>query len=117
MPRETPSPLDLPEPDPETEGVLGWATGVILVAGLVLLLTNAVSLRDWIDEQTPSPVQAQAAGLADQWVELSRQIGLGVPRDALHTQWKRAEAARFTSKGIAIPPAGEGADLPPEGDH
>ncbi len=111
MPRETPSPLDLPEPDPETEGVLGWATGVILVASLVLLLTNAVSLRDWIDEQTPGPVQAQAAQLADQWLALSRAIGLAAPRDALHTQWKRAEGARFIAKGIVIPDnADEAAD-------
>jgi hypothetical protein len=109
VPQETPSPLDLPEPEWEPESALGWTTGVIVIASLVLLLMNSVSLRDWIDDQTPSPIQAQAAGIADQWVEIGRQIGFGVPRDALHRQWKRAEAARFTAKGVEVP-EGEGAD-------
>lgn len=111
MPQETPSPLDLPEPEWEPDSALGWATGVILFAGILLLLGNAVSLRDWIDDQPPSPVQAQAGAIADTWVSFSREIGLGVPRDALHTQWKRAEAARFTPKGIAVP---EGEDADPQ---
>jgi hypothetical protein len=114
MPQETPSPLDLPEPEWEPESALGWASGVIVVATLVLLLANAVSLRDWIDDQPPSPFQAQAAEIADQWVGISRQIGFGVPRDALHRQWKRAEGARFTPNGMDVP-EGEGADLPDGG--
>jgi hypothetical protein len=107
MPQHTPSPLDLPEPELEEGSALGWTTGVILVASLLLLLTNAVSLRDWIDDQPQGPVQAQAAELADQWVEISRRIGFGVPRDALHTQWKRAEGARFAKGGVSVP-KGEG---------
>jgi hypothetical protein len=107
MPHETPSPLDLPEPELEAESALGWATGVIVFASLLLLLANAVSLRDWIDDQPPGPLQAQAAAVADQWVEISRQIGFGRPRDALHTQWKRAEGARFAGDGVVVP-AGEG---------
>lgn len=109
MPQETPSPLDLPEPEWEPESALGWTSGVVFFASMVLLIGNAVSLRDWINDQPPSPVQAQAGAIADSWVSFSREIGLGVPRDALHTQWKRAEAARFTAKGVEIP-AGEGAD-------
>jgi hypothetical protein len=111
MPHHTPSPLDLPEPEDEADSALGWATGVILFAGLLLLLANAVSLRDWIDDQPPGPVQAQAAAIADQWVEISRQIGFGVPRDALHTQWKRAEGARFAKDGVFVPEGeGEGSE-------
>ncbi len=48
MPQETPSPLDRPEPEGEESSALGWATGVILFAGVLLLLTNAVSLRDYL---------------------------------------------------------------------
>ena len=103
MPQQTPSPLDLPEPDEEQESALGWATGVIAIVALLLLLTNAVSLRDWIDDQPQGPVQAQVAELADQWVGISRQIGFGVPRDALHAQWKRAEGARFVKDGVFVP--------------
>lgn len=99
MPQQTPSPLDLPEPELEEESALGWASGVILFAALLLLLANAVSLRDWIDDLPPGPTQARAAAIADDWLAISRQIGFGAPRDALHTQWKRAEAARFAGQG------------------
>ncbi|WP_294390748.1 hypothetical protein [uncultured Sphingomonas sp.] len=96
MPKETPSPVDLPEPLIEDVGGLGWTSIVIALAAVVLLATNSVSLKDWIDDQPPSPVQAQAAVLADGWLTLMRTIGLALPRDALHQQWKAAEAARFS---------------------
>ena len=89
-----PSPIDLPEPELE-EGGLAWTFGVIIIIALFLLMTNAVSLRDWIDDQPPGPVQAQAAELADQWLETTREFGVAVPRDLMHAQWKRAEEARF----------------------
>ena len=101
MPHETPSPIDLPEPELEESG-LGWAFGVILIASLFLLFANAESLRDWVDDQPPSPLQAQAAEYADQWVGLTEGLGIGLPRKAMHEQWKRAETARFpgqTSEG------------------
>ena len=89
-----PSPIDLPEPEMEEDG-LGWTFAVIVITALFLLATNAVSLRDWIDDQPPGPVQAQAAALADQWLGITEGFGLAVPRDYMHVQWKRAEAARF----------------------
>jgi len=94
MPHETPSPIDLPEPEIEENG-LGWAFGVILIASLFLLFANTESLRDWVDDQSPSPLQAQAAEYADQWVDITEGLGIGLPRKAMHEQWKRAEAARF----------------------
>lgn len=97
MPRETPSPIDLHEPELEESG-LGWASGVIVIAALFLLFTNAVSVRDWIDDQPPGPVQAEAAQLADQWLALTEAMGIGLPREAMHAQWKRAEEARFHAK-------------------
>lgn len=94
MPHHTPSPIDLPEPELEADG-LGWTFGVILIASLFLLVANAESLRDWIDDQPPSPVQAEAAAIADQWVDMTEAMGVGLPRKAGHAQWKRAEEARF----------------------
>ena len=105
MPHETPSPIDLAKPELEGNG-LGWAFGVILIASLLLLFANAVSLRDWIDDQPPGPVQAQAAEWADQWVAITEGIGIGLPRKAMHAQWKRAEQARFP--GQKAEDAGEG---------
>ena len=96
MPRETPSPIDLPGPARLGSGGLRWAAVVIATATLVLLLTNAVALKGWIDEQRPGPIQQQAATLADGWVAFTGRVGLGTPRDALHDRWKHAEAARFT---------------------
>jgi hypothetical protein len=94
VPQDTPSPIDLPAPELEEAG-LGWAFGVILIASLFLLCANAASLRDWIDDQPPSPMQQQAAEYADQWVETTEGFGIGLPRKAMHDQWKRAEEARF----------------------
>ena len=98
MPRETPSPIDLPGPARLGPGGLRWTAVVIATATLVLLLTNAVALQGWINEQRPGPLQADAAAVADAWVGLTDRMGLGTPRAALHARWKRAEEARFTSR-------------------
>lgn len=108
MPHHMLSPLDLHEPELEGSG-LGWTFATILIATIFLLFANAVSLRDWIDDLPPSPAQAQAAEIADQWVGITEAMGIAVPRDVMHAQWKRAEEARFhwTGKGEAADgPAG-----------
>ena len=107
MPQETPSPIDLPEPELE-EGGLGWAFGVILIASLFLLFANAASLRDWIDDRPPSPMQARAAELADQWVGITEGFGIGLPRKVMHAQWKREEQARFPGQKPEPDGTGEG---------
>jgi hypothetical protein len=104
MPRETPSPIDLPEEPLEGLG-LGWAAGVIAIVSLFLLAGNAVSLRDWADDQTPGPVQAQAAAIAQQWLDLTDAVGIGRPRAWLHDLWKKAEAAHFGGMDEGTPPA------------
>jgi hypothetical protein len=109
VPHHTPSPIDLPEPELETGGV-GWTFGVVLIASLFLLFANAESLRDWIDDQTPNPAQAEAATLADQWVELTEAMGIGIPRKAIHAQWKRAEEARFPGQKSEGEGAGDSAE-------
>ncbi len=108
MPQDTPSPIDLPEPALEESG-LGWAFGTIAIASLFLLCANASSLRDWIDDQPPSPLQQQAAEYADQWVETTEGLGIGLPHKMLHDQWKRAEQARFPGSHPKDE-AGEGAE-------
>jgi hypothetical protein len=107
VPQETPSPIDLPEPELAESGLV-WGFGVILIASLFLLFANAASLRDWIDDQPPSPLQAHAAELADQWVGITQDFGIGQPRKAMHTQWKRAEQARFP--GQKAEATGEGGE-------
>lgn len=104
MPNHISSPIDLPEEEDEPSG-LGWACGVIFIASLFLLLTNAVSLRDWIDDQPPGRPQAQAAALADAWLATTQDFGVAIPRAAMHEQWKRTEAARFPATSKAEPRA------------
>jgi hypothetical protein len=94
MPRETPSPIDLPAPPLDAPG-LGWAATAIVTATLVLLAINAVALRDWAEDLTPSPAQARIAAAAEQWVTITDATGLGAVRGWLHERWKAVEAAHF----------------------
>ena len=94
MAHETPSPIDLPVAPLDRRG-LGWTSAVIAIATSLLLVANAVSLRDWIDDLPPSAPQAQASVLAGRWVALTETAAIGRPRLLLHDLWKAAEAARF----------------------
>lgn len=89
------SPVDIPEDDTGAGHPLAWTTLVLLVASLVLLFTNAVAIRDWVDEQTPGPYQARLAEIAAGWEQWTADVGLGTPRAALHDRWKAVQAARF----------------------
>ena len=97
------SPVDLPADDQEEEGYgsgggLLWSTATIVIASLILLLTNAVTLSDWVEDMPPSQPQTEAAGLAADWRDTTDQLSLAAPRAQLHGLWKRAEAARFPEK-------------------
>ena len=94
MPRETPSPIDLGEEPLDMAG-LAWTTGVITIASLFLLATNAVSLRDWVADLTPGTTQARALEAAEGWVQLTDAMGVARPRAWLHDLWKKAETATF----------------------
>ena len=94
MPRETPSPIDLPA-EPLEEPGLCWTIGWITIASLFLLAFNAVSLRDWANDLTPSPAQASVAEAAQSWLDLTDAIGVAKPRAWIHARWKQAEAWRF----------------------
>lgn len=94
MPRETPSPIDLGE-EPLPAPGLRWAATAIAVATVLLLAINAVSLRDWADDLTPSPTQARLSAAAQGWVDATDALSLSRPRAWLHERWQAAEGARF----------------------
>lgn len=102
MPRETPSPIDLPAKPVEAPG-LGWTGGAIAIATLVLFATNAVSLRDWAADLTPSPAQARLAEATEGWLAFTDAVGVGRPRAWLHDLWKKAENARFDGQAADSP--------------
>lgn len=93
------SPVDLKSRFFGMHHPLRWTTLTIATASLFLLATNARSLRDWVDEQAPGPLQAQAAELAASWESLTTDAGLGTPRVVLKEGWKTAQAARFGKTG------------------
>lgn len=88
------SPVDLPR-DGAGKRPLGWATLTIFIASLFLLVTNAFSIKSWVDEQPAGKTQARLAGWAAEWQSATEALGLGTPRAEVHSLWKKAEAARF----------------------
>lgn len=90
------SPVDLPRDRPGGRP-LGWATLTIFTASLFLLVTNALTLKDWIDEQTASPLQTKLAAWAGEWEEATGSLGFGTPRAELRRLWKKGQGARFAA--------------------
>ncbi|MGE0776552.1 MAG: hypothetical protein AB7L36_16140 [Sphingomonadaceae bacterium] len=88
------SPVELPAGGPRKRA-LGWTTLTIFVASLFLLVTNAFSIKSWIDEQPASPLQARLASWAGEWQSATDALGLGTPRAELHALWKKAQSAKF----------------------
>ncbi|WCT71986.1 hypothetical protein PQ455_10025 [Sphingomonas naphthae] len=90
---ETLSPVDLEDVDGYAAlAGLGWASAAIAVAALLLAATNAVTIRDWANELTPSPTQERLSDAAEQWVAITDDLGLGAPRATMHGWWKQAQA-------------------------
>lgn len=98
MPEHFRSPVDLPEPALIGGSSLGWTTTVIATVALLLLVTNAVSIRDWANELTPGPWQGRLAATADGWAAATAAAGVATPRAWLHARWTDLEAARFAER-------------------
>ncbi len=63
------------------------------MAALFLLAFNSLSIKIWVDEQTPGPWQSRAASFATDWHARMTALGLAAPRAALNRLWVAAEAA------------------------
>jgi len=87
-----------PGPPPDEDGFaardLRWASRSILVAGLFLLVFNAVSIQNWSRQQPPGWVTTTVRRLSDVWVEQISQLGADQPRQAMREGY---EAARDRS--------------------
>ena len=89
------SPVDLPGRFQGMHRPLRWTSLTILTASLFLLATNAFSMREWIDEQTPGPMQARIATAAAAWEAQTGTFGLGAIRRDVHALWKKGQEWRF----------------------
>ena len=92
---ELASPVDLPAEPLSGGDPLLWTTVTIAVAALLLLFANAGTLAGWVDEKPVSEPQQQASQRAADWKATMDAAGATAPRDWLHAQWKRLQAARF----------------------
>lgn len=89
------SPVDLPAEPIEGGHPLLWTSITIIVAALILLATNAFTIRAWANELEPSETQAKLVEIATVWQDWTDSAGLGAPRAAMNALWKKAQAARF----------------------
>lgn len=89
------SPVDLPDPPTPLPHGLGWTTGVIAWASLVLLLFNAHAIRGWAYQLPPSNASAMIVSAAEGWYDTVGRIGLNRPVEAMHGGWQAGRDMRF----------------------
>ncbi len=89
------SPVDLPAVEGEEESALGWASGVIAIAALFLLVFNAGALRDWTYDLEPGPVGQRAVGAAESWFGVTEAVGADRPVAVMHGWWEELKALEF----------------------
>lgn len=86
-----------PGPPPDDEGVAArdrrWASRTIVVAGIFLLIFNAVSIQNWSRQQAPGWVTTTVRRLADVWVEQTSQLGADQPRQTLRDSYEAGRDA------------------------
>ncbi len=80
-----------PAADKPRSGV-AWTSTVIAVAALLLLLTNAASLKGWIAQHPPDAAPAEARAAVDGWWDITSSLGLTAPRASVERLWRGAQA-------------------------
>lgn len=84
------------DPDPVDRATpWRWTSVTILVAVLVLTLTNAHAIQGWFDERPPGSITEPLRAPIRGWGDLTARLGLDAPRAALRRHWQAAEALRF----------------------
>jgi hypothetical protein len=97
----TSSPVDLPEPPVPLPGGLKWASTIIAIASLFLLLLNAGALRGWAYELHPNETTAKVVALSESWYDATAQLGLNRPVESIHSFWRGVMRLRFPGQAAA----------------
>lgn len=88
-----------PGEPPDDEGFAArdrrWASRVIVVATVFLLIFNAVSVQNWSRQQAPGWVTTTVRRLADVWSEQIAVLGADRPRQAARDGYERARDAEW----------------------
>jgi len=100
----TSSPVDLPEPVvPLPHDGLKWASTIIAVATLFLLVFNAPTLRGWAYELRPTETSAKVVTASETWYDATARLGLNRPVESLHKAWRGVMNLRFAGQEPAPP--------------
>ena len=100
----TSSPVDLPEPAvPLPHDGLKWASTIIAVATLILLVFNAHTLRGWAYDLHPTDTTARIVTASETWYDATARLGLNRPVGSLHKFWRSAMNLRFAGQEPAAP--------------
>ena len=101
-----------PSPPLDDEGVaardLRWTTQTLVIAGLFLLVFNAVSPLNWSHQQAPGWVSETVEKVSEAWVGQLALVGTDMPRHGLREAWFDAKDARFPGQA----PTPERGDTP-----
>jgi hypothetical protein len=88
-----------PGPPIDDEGVAArdqrWTTQTLVIAGLFLLVFNAVSPLNWSHQQAPGWVSETVEKVSEAWVGQLALLGADMPRHGLREAWFGAKDARF----------------------
>lgn len=88
-----------PGEPPDDEGVAArdrrWASRILVVAAVFLLVFNGVSIQNWSRQQAPGWMTTTVRRLADVWTEQMALLGADQPREAVRDAYERARDATW----------------------
>lgn len=98
------SPVDLPDPaEPLPHDGLKWASTIIVLATLILLVFNAHTLRGWAYELHPTETTAKIVSASETWYDATARLALNRPVESLHRAWRSVMNLRFAGQEPAAP--------------
>ena len=98
--------LAFPPPPPADEATLAardrrWASRVIVVVAVFLLIFNGASIQNWARQQPPNWFTVTVQQIADVWMGQIAQLGADKPRQGIRETYQEAHDARFPDQDPA----------------
>lgn len=91
-----------PGEPPDEEGVAArdrrWTSRIIVLATVLLLIFNAVSIQNWSRQQAPGWVTTTVRRMADVWAEQIAQLGADQPRQTVRDGYETARDAEWAGR-------------------
>lgn len=89
------SPVVLPPVAIDRRRPWTWTTTSLVVAAVLLALSEGPAMADWVDDLPPGPVAAALQPPVHAWATLTTRAHLDAPAAWLRQRWKAAQGARF----------------------